>query len=79
MYGHSATSSSVRTDIYGDGLYGGHGASRLPRIGGAIRPGELSGPEPIRHVLDLVLYTKWAYSDGTKASTYRWPATDSDS
>jgi hypothetical protein len=77
IFGHRR---AVEVSIYGDGLIGGHGASRMPRIGGAIRKGELTGDQPIRHVLDLVLYTKWAYSDNkqTRESTYRWPASGAD-
>lgn len=77
IYGHGGRTTA---SIYGDGLVGGHGASGLPHIGGAIRKGELSGDQPIRHSLDLVLYTKYAYSDNkqTKESTYRWPARGSD-
>lgn len=77
IYGHGGTTTG---SVYGDGIRGGHGASRMPRLGGAIRPGELSNDEPIQHVLDLVLYTKHMYSDNkqTRESTYRWPATGSD-
>lgn len=67
-------------DIYGDGLRGGHGASKLPRLGGALRKGELSPHSgPIRHALDLVLYTKYAYGNKQDASLcYRWPASGAD-
>lgn len=80
LFGHTASPETVLTDLYGDGLGGGHGASRMSHLGGAIRPGELSGSEPIRHALDLVLYSKYLYSDGkrTKESTFRWPAASSD-
>lgn len=80
LYGHDGTPESHRTDLYGDGIAGGHGASRMSNFGGAIRPGELSGPDPVRHVLDLVLNAEYLYSDGkvTRESTYRWPATSSD-
>jgi hypothetical protein len=64
------------TDIYGDGTYGSHGASRLSSLGGLIRPGELSGSEPIQHALDLVLYAKYMNYGTSKG--YRWPAISAD-
>ncbi len=67
-----------KTDLYGDGRFGGHGASKLSHLGGAIRPGELSGSEPINHVLDLLVWTKHLNWSGNKLSSYRWPASDSD-
>jgi hypothetical protein len=66
------------TDLYGDGRSGAHGASKLSQIGGALRPGELTGEEPIRHALDLLIWSEHLYWGGTKESTYRWPAFDSD-
>jgi hypothetical protein len=65
-----------RTDLYGDGRLGSHGASHLSGLGGAIRPGELSGGAPLQHALDLLVWGKhlaWA-GDG-----YRWPAAAADS
>ncbi len=78
LFGHTA--GVTETDLYGDGRGGGHGASHLSLLGGAIRPGELAGTEPIQHVLDLAIYSKYLYSDDkqTKESTFRWPATSSD-
>ena len=77
IYGHGGKTTY---SIYGDGILGGHGGSGLTRLGGAIRGDDLTGNEPIRHVLDLVLYSKYFYSDNktTKTSTYRWPASKSD-
>lgn len=66
------------TDLHGDGQYGAHGASRLSQLGGAIRPGELSGDDPIRHALDLLVSSEHLYWGGTKQSSYRWPASSSD-
>lgn len=79
IFGH--TTGVTETDLYGDGRGGGHGASHLSVLGGAIRPGELESTEPIPHVLDIAVYSRYLYSDGkqTKASTFRWPATSSDS
>jgi hypothetical protein len=65
-----------RTDLYGDGRFGSHGASRLSGIGGAIRPGELSGDAPIQHALDVLVWARYlSYSNGG----YRWPAAAADS
>lgn len=77
---YGVTSGATLTDLFGDGIGGAHGASHLSHLGGAIRPGELTGSEPIRHVLDIAVFAKYLYSDGkkTKESTYRWPATSSD-
>lgn len=66
------------TDLYGDGIVGAHGASRLSQIGGAIRPGELTGDAPIRHALDLLIWSEYLYYGGDKQSSYRWPASSSD-
>ena len=66
------------TDLYGDGIAGAHGASRLSQLGGAIRPGELSGSDPIRHALDLLIWSEYLYWGGDKESSYRWPASSSD-
>jgi hypothetical protein len=65
-----------RTDLYGDGRFGSHGASRLSGIGGAIRPGELSGDAPVRHALDLLVWSKHLHWGG---DGYRWPAAAADS
>jgi hypothetical protein len=65
-----------RTDLYGDGRFGSHGASRLSGIGGAIRPGELSGDAPVRHALDLLVWAEHLHWGG---DGYRWPAAAADS
>ena len=65
-----------RTDLYGDGRLGSHGASKLSAIGGAIRPGELSGEVPIQHALDLLVWGEHMHWDG---DGYRWPAESADS
>ncbi|WP_148288611.1 hypothetical protein [Ilumatobacter nonamiensis] len=66
------------SDIYGDGRLGAHGGSGLNQLGGAIRPGELSGESPISHALDLLVSAEHLYWGGTKESSYRWPAVTSD-
>lgn len=67
-------------DLYGEGMYGAHGASGLSAIGGAIRFDELT-PEsgPIRHALKVNLFGKknFYYDEETKG--YRWPARSADS
>lgn len=64
-------------DIYGPGMYGGHGGSGLSSIGGSLRLGELTGPDPIRHALKVNLWGhRWlSPSDGG----FRWPAITADS
>lgn len=72
---------STEIDIYGDGLYGNHNGSGLSGLGAALKPGELTNDEPIRHALGLQLYgTKYYYFDHENRgnSGYRWPATRCD-
>ena len=66
-------------DIYGDGVLGNRGASAMSQFGGPIRLGELTGDEPIRHALDLLIWAEHLYWGGSKQNSYRWPASDSDS
>ena len=62
------------TPVAGDS--GGHGGSGLPTLGGAIRDGELTSPEPIRHALAVTLnMNKWGSPTG---SGMVWPATYTD-
>jgi hypothetical protein len=65
------------TDLYSDGTYGSHGASKLSSFGGLIRPGELSTSAPIQHALDLVLWAKYLNYGSSKG--FRWPAVSADS
>ncbi len=67
------------TDLYGDGRLGAHGGSNLNQLGGAIRPDELTGDQPIRHALDLLVWSEHLAWGGSKSNSYRWPATTSDS
>lgn len=62
--------------LYGDGLYGCHGGSALSGVGGSLRPGELNGPDPIRHALKVNVYAKRFLS--CTNSGYRWPAYRAD-
>jgi hypothetical protein len=64
-----------QTDLYGDGRVGAHGGSLLSGIGGAIRPGELSGDAPIQHALDLLVWSEHLSWDG---GGHRWPAERAD-
>lgn len=68
-------------DLRGDGLTpdgqsGAHGGSGLTAVGGTLRAGELSGPEPIRHALAVTMnLTKWGTAEGGRIEAgYRWPA-----
>lgn len=65
-----------KQDIYLDGIRGAHAGSGLSSIGGTIRLGELTGPEPIRHALKVNVFADkyLSYSGGG----YRWPADRSD-
>jgi hypothetical protein len=69
-------------DLYGDGILGAHGGSRLSSIGGAIRvgelrPGQATGP---RHALKVDVYAKEAlFRCSTPSDCYRWPASTADS
>ena len=78
IYGYWTNEPTVdRSDLYGDGRLGSHGGSRLSGLGGAIRPGELSGEVEIRHALDVLIsaeYMWWGNGD-----CYRWPAARCDS
>lgn len=77
-----ATSDDVfpDVDLYGDGISGAHGGSRLSAIGGTLRVGELRpGGAPVRHALKLELFAAQNYyNDGNAADCYRWPATTCD-
>ncbi len=65
-------------DLYGLGTYGGHAGSGLSTIGGSIRKGELTGSEPIRHALKILIrgHTYLNYNSTNKG--YRWPAVTAD-
>lgn len=69
------------TDLYGDGIYGAHGGSRLSAIGGALRVHELTPTSgPIRHALKVNLCGKVNYYyDKATQKGFRWPAVAHDS
>jgi hypothetical protein len=68
----------MTNDLYGTGIYGGHGGSMLSSIGGTVRLGELVPGGVIRHVLKVNLYgaDNYWYDDVTKG--FRWPAKQAD-
>src|SRR5213594_1053876 len=70
---------SLSNDLYGTGVDGGHGGSRLSSLGGTIRLGELVPGGVIRHVMKVNVYgLNNYYYDGTTQG-YRWPASQADS
>lgn len=66
-------------DLRGDGLEGGgQGASHMSTIGGTIRLGEFSNPDPIQHAIKI---NPWGtvychYSD--EVPGFKWPAISAD-
>jgi len=75
-YDYTFPSGSNYIDLYGEGRGGCHGGSGLSGVGGSLRPGELNGPDPIRHVLKVNLYAKRFVS--CSSNGYRWPAYRAD-
>ncbi len=68
------------SDIYGDGIRGGHGGSAMSSIGGSIRKGELLNNQPIRHALKIDLWGEWLhYNPSSPTPGFRWPAAMADS
>jgi hypothetical protein len=68
-------------DLYGDGISGAHGGSRLSSLGGSLRLGELRpGQQGPRHALKLNVYARQAlYRCQTKDQCWTWPASKADS
>jgi hypothetical protein len=62
-----------QSDLYGDGIAGGHGGSGMSSIGGSIRTGELLNDTPIHHALKIDLWGNWMHYD-TVSYGHRWPA-----
>lgn len=67
-------------DLYGAGIGGAHGGSRLSAVGGSIRIGELRpGQQGPRHALKVNVFAKQVlYRCTTPSDGYRWPATTAD-
>lgn len=63
------------TDLYGTGNGGIHYGSGLSALGGLIRQGEMVGPAPIRHALQLEI---WMEKFASKNPAFRWPADRND-
>lgn len=83
--GGPATSQALLppVDLYGPGILGAHGGSRLSAIGGSLRLGELRpGGQGPRHALKLNVYAAqvlYKCKDKTSNSDcYRWPALAAD-
>ena len=79
--GNTATSRYMfeDQDLYGEGMYGAHGGSRLSAIGGALRVGELvPGAGPIRHVLKVNLHGRENLYYDEETGGHRWPAPVAD-
>src|SRR5256712_9753568 len=70
---------SISNDLFGTGVEGGHGGSKLSSIGGTIRLGELVPGGVIRHVMKVNLYGLYNYYYDTSSHGYRWPASQADS
>ncbi|MDP3964639.1 MAG: hypothetical protein Q8Q20_03220 [bacterium] len=65
------------TDIYGEGIYGGHGGTCLSSVGGSIRLGELTSTEPIAHAIKIDVYAG-LYCSKSGDTGHRWPAWRAD-
>jgi hypothetical protein len=78
VYGYHWPKQDI--DIYSKGISGSHLGSGLSAIGGTIRKGELTGSDPIRHVLKIELWEKYLnYEPASPTPGYRWPADRADS
>ncbi len=63
-------------DICGPGIEGAHGGSGLSSIGGTLRKDELTGADPIRHVLKMNVFARlYLYKE---PPGFRWPAVKAD-
>src|SRR2546426_12705571 len=69
---------SVSNDLYGTGVDGGHGGSKLSSIGGRIRLGELVPGGMIRHAMKVNLDAKANLFFDASTGGFRWPATVAD-
>jgi hypothetical protein len=78
-YRYSGPNGWTELDIYGEGIGGTHFGSGLSSIGGSIRIGELTGSQPIRHALKVVLWGQKYLYYSPSIPGYRWPADRADS
>ncbi len=66
-------------DLYGDGIYGAHGATGLSAVGGTLRLGELTPTSgPIRHALKVNIYAKKNVYYDSETKGFRWPGKSAD-
>ncbi len=65
-------------DLYGLGTYGAHAGSGLSTLGGSLRKGELTGPDPIRHALKILIRGRTFLNYNSTHKGYRWPAVTAD-
>ncbi|MEX2224991.1 MAG: hypothetical protein WEB52_00925 [Dehalococcoidia bacterium] len=75
-YDYSFFGSDDYLDLRGEGRGGCHGGSGLSGVGGSLRPGELNGPDPIRHVMKVNLWAQRFIS--CQQDGFRWPAYRAD-
>lgn len=79
--GNPAIGGPPREDLYGTGIYGMQGGSRLSSLGGTIRlgemrPGQIGIPHAIKLEVDAVHTLK---RPSSLADAFRWPAFSADS
>jgi len=63
-------------DLYGLGTTGSHFGSGLSTLGGSLRVGELSSPDPIPHALKLNIWARHLHYG--PSGGFRWPADRAD-
>ena len=82
IWGYPQFGQNAGGSLFSEGAYGTHYGSGLSAIGGSLRPGEISGPNPIRHALKFELSWAKLYHNPADPTndyqTYRWPAKNSD-
>lgn len=65
-------------DIKRDGIKGTHFGSGLSAIGGSLRRGELTGKDPIRHAIKILIWGKKYLHYSQSVPGYRFPADRAD-
>jgi hypothetical protein len=68
------------TDLYGDGIRGAHGGSKMSALGGSIRIGEMrSGQQGVKHAIKINVYSpRDLYNCAVRTDCFRWPAPGAD-